>query len=53
MLDFCIGLPHAKDSQDHSRPLFFIGHGLGGIVIKEVRCVLANSRTAWSDIATS
>ena len=30
---------YAKHSQDPSRPLFFIGHSLGGIVIKQVRCI--------------
>ncbi len=39
MLDVCIGPHHTNHSQDPSRPLFFIGHSLGGIVIKSVRCV--------------
>lgn len=35
-VDFC----YANFSQDPSRPLFFIGHSLGGIVIKQVRHIL-------------
>lgn len=45
MSDLYIGLHHAKRSQDPSRPLFFIGHSLGGIVIKQVRC--SSSISGW------
>lgn len=32
-----IAVKHTEGSQDPLRPLFFVGHSLGGIVIKQVR----------------
>lgn len=40
MLHLYIGNRLADDIQCPSRPLFFIGHSLGGIAIKEVRSLL-------------
>jgi hypothetical protein len=32
-----IGEARLKDTQEMGRPLIFIGHSLGGIIIKQVR----------------
>ena len=47
---------HAKDIQDPTRPLFFVGHSLGGIVIKEVGCLFhkdALERARYLNLYTS
>ena len=43
-----IAVKHTEGSQDPLRPLFFVGHSLGGIVIKQVSSALGEASLAQS-----